>query len=63
MLKTRFFPVFRELDRKIGNGPTVKTNNKNGKSSADSEGSPDEGIVLNNRKKPGALNDNFTRQR
>ena len=60
----KYFNVFRELDRKIGNGPAgVKTSNKNGKSSADSEGSPDEGIVLNNRKKPGALNDNFTRQR
>ena len=55
---------FRELDRKIGNGPTgAKTSSKNGKSSADSEGSPDEGISLNNRKKPGTLNDNFTRQR
>ena len=55
---------FRELERKIGNGPGgLKTSSKNGKSSADSEGSPDEGISLNNRKKPGTLNDNFTRQR
>ena len=55
--------INRELERKIGNGASVKTGSKNGKSSAESEGSPDEGFNLNNRKKPGTLNDNFTRQR
>lgn len=54
--------INRELERKIGNGQSgIKQ--KNGKSSAESEGSPDEGYSLNNRKKPGTLNDNFTRQR
>ena len=54
--------INKELERKIGNGAALKA--KNGKSSAESEGSPDEGgININNRKKPGTLNDNFTRQR
>merc|ERR1719378_981432 len=54
--------INKELERKIGNGQSgIKQ--KNGKSSAESEGSPDEGYSLNNRKKPGTLNDNFTRQR
>ena len=53
--------INRELERKIGNGPGVK-GSKNSKSS-ESDGSPDEGFNLNNRKKPGTLNDNFTRQR
>ena len=54
--------INKELERKIGNGAGLKA--KNGKSSAESEGSPDEGgININNRKKPGTLNDNFTRQR
>ena len=53
--------INRELERKIGNGLKA---HKNGKSSAESEGSPDEAQYnLNNRKKPGTLNDNFTRQR
>ena len=54
--------INKELERKIGNEAALKA--KNGKSSAESEGSPDEGgITINNRKKPGTLNDNFTRQR
>ena len=56
--------INKELERKIGNGKLGGGGGKqNGKSSAESEGSPDEGINLNNRKKPGTLNDNFTRQR
>ena len=54
--------INKELERKIGNGK-LGGGKQNGKSSAESEGSPDEGINLNNRKKPGTLNDNFTRQR
>ena len=37
--------------------------NKNGKSSGESEGSPDELFTVSNRKKPGTLNDNIGRQR
>ena len=59
--------INKELERKIGNGKLGGGGGgggkQNGKSSAESEGSPDEGINLNNRKKPGTLNDNFTRQR
>ena len=56
--------INRELERKIGNGHHQASKaSKNGKSSAESDGSPDESYNLNNRKKPGTLNDNFTRQR
>ena len=37
--------------------------NKSGKSSGESEGSPDELFTVSNRKKPGTLNDNIGRQR
>ena len=40
---------------------SVRQQNKSGKSSAESEGSPDE--LLMTRKKPGVLNDNLQRQR
>jgi len=60
--------INRELEmRKIGNGnsniaESLRTN-KNGKSSGESEGSPDELFTVSNRKKPGTLNDNIGRQR
>ena len=38
-------------------------NHKSGKSSAESEGSPDEIFTVNNRKKPGQLSDNIGLQR
>ena len=53
--------INKELERKIGGQAALKA--KNGKSSAESEGSPDEGFTITNRKKPGTLNDNVTRQR
>ena len=53
--------INKELERKIGGQAALKA--KNGKSSAESEGSPDEGVTITNRKKPGTLNDNVTRQR
>ena len=54
--------INKELERKIGNGAGA-AKSKNGKSSAESEGSPDEGFTITNRKKPGTLNDSVTRQR
>jgi len=60
--------INRELEmRKIGNGNGhIAENlrpNKSGKSSGESEGSPDELFTVSNRKKPGTLNDNIGRQR
>ena len=40
-----------------------RQHSKSGKSSGESEGSPDEVLVAGPRKKPGVLNDNLQRQR
>jgi hypothetical protein len=48
----------------IGRGGGRAASNQSGKSSGESEGSPDEQLfAVNNRRKPGQLTDNLGKQR
>ncbi len=62
---SRIFYVFFFRNSHIGRGGGGRAaSNQSGKSSGESEGSPDEQLfAVNNRRKPGQLTDNLGKQR